>query len=129
MSKEKLFLEGIYYSYGQVVDAFTDAESKSFRLKFLESMLATMLDERDLRVVDVMNLVPDMKQLVHFREHFIMSLSDFYTIEYTEDDFNLLCQWQHLAAELLRAINYNRIGQKPEGGVNIACMCSKEGEA
>lgn len=121
MSKEPMLqLDDTYYTYQQVIDSLTETEPERFKLRFLENMALMILDGRDINLVEKLELVPDIKELVHFREHFIMSLEDFYYTEYTQEDFNILCKWQELVKELaVHVERYPDIGGKK-------CKCSDE---
>jgi hypothetical protein len=101
MSKEKeLLVDDKWYEYGDVVRFFQ--ESDSFRLNFVEMMLSIMLDAHDIALIQKLNLVANMAQLIHFREHFIESLQSFYMKgNYHEEDFDLICSWQKLVGELI----------------------------
>jgi hypothetical protein len=129
MKKEELCIEGQHYTFDQVVDAFVEEESESFKLKFLETMFLSLLDERHFCAIDELKLFPNMEQLVHLREHFIISLTSFYEFEYKEEDFNILCKWQRLASELLLKIVKNHESKEADDVISTCSCCEKGGEA
>lgn len=129
MSKEVFNVDGNVYDYAQVVEAIK--ESESFRLNFVDMVLTILLDAHDIHKIEKLNLVPNLGQLVHFREHFIESVQSFYMWEnYSEDDFNLMCSWQKLVGELLLGVDK---GVRYEGPYEETkeCTCNKhiEGQA
>lgn len=114
MSKEyKLFVGDGYCTYQEVVESLEGSES--FRLNFADMMFSILLEMNDLRKIHDLNLVPDMAQLMHFREHFIESLYAFYMYEkYDQKDFDLMCSWQELVKELLLGIEKGVLDNEKE---------------